>query len=419
MRLIICNLLLVVSILADCQKLDTLTIFACYEQAFRNYPAAKQKDLFKDISGNKVKNIRSNWYPSLSFNGQTTYQSDVIEIPVPDLQIPGQPHDQYKLFFEVNQKIYDGGMNKSNMKIENTNFEIELQQIEIELDALKRRITRIYFLLLLSEKQHDVLSLMINELKDKSIVVESGIKNGVLLPIDKNVLKAEILKLEQKVLDVRLSRESMFKALGELTGMQLDTANIIMLPEAKIIYNTNKLRSEYELFDLQKKQIDVNNILITTANKPKLFAFSQTGYGKPGLNMLNEEFDSYYLVGLGLKWNFFNWGEIKRKEKILHSQKEIINTKQEVFEKNLNISLENEAANIKKYEESVKLDKQILQLRTEIKESSFSQLKNGIITSTDFLSELNAEMQAKLELQTHTILLQQAIFNYLTLKGEI
>ena len=135
--------------------------------------------------------------------------------------------------------------------------------------------------------------------------------------------------------------------------------------------------------------------------------------------MLNEEFDSYYLVGLGLKWNFFNWGEIKRKEKILHSQKEIINTKQEVFEKNLNISLENEAANIKKYEESVKLDKQILQLRTEIKESSFSQLKNGIITSTDFLSELNAEMQAKLELQTHTILLQQAIFNYLTLKGEI
>ena len=154
-------------------------------------------------------------------------------------------------------------------------------------------------------------------------------------------------------------------------------------------------------------------------NRPKFFAFSQAGYGKPGLNMLNEEFDTYYLIGLGLRWSFFDWGDTKRKARILYSQKEIIDTKIETFEKNLNISLENEIANIRKYEKSVELDKQIVQLRTEVKESSFSRLENGVITSTDFLTELNAETKAKLQLETHIILLQQSVFNYLTLKGEI
>ena len=109
----------------------------------------------------------------------------------------------------------------------------------------------------------------------------------------------------------------------------------------------------------------------------------------------------------------------QRKGKILHSNKEIIDTKIEVFEKNLNISLENEIANIKKYEKSVELDRQIVKLRTEVKENAFSRLKNGVITSTDFLTELNAEIQAKLQLETHIVLLQHSVFNYLTLKGEI
>ena len=239
------------------------------------------------------------------------------------------------------------------------------------------------------------------------------------MPADKSVLHAEILKLEQKLTEVSLSKVTMLKILGELTGIELDAGICLILPESDLVYDNINLRPEFELFDLHKKQTDINSKLLTTINRPKLFTYSRTGYGKPGLNMLNDEFDTYYLIGLGFKWNFYDWGDIKRKGKILYSNKEIIDTKIEIFEKNLNISLENEMTNIKKYEKSVELDKQIVKLRTEVKESAFSRLKNGVITSTDFLTELNAEIQAKLQLETHIVLLQQSVFNYLTLKGEI
>ena len=419
MRLICIVLLLLTSFWSFGQMLDTLTLYECYEQAVINYPVVKQKEFIKYAYTNKIKNIRTNWYPSLLLNGQTTYQSDVVDIPVQGLPLPSQPHDQYKIYLELNQQIYDGGTNKSNKNIENTNFEIELKQIEVELSSLKRRITQVFFSILLLEKQHDLLNITLDELKEKLIVVESGIENGVLLSADRNVLQAEILRLEQKVLAIELDRETTLKVLSELTGIELSTGTYLVLPESDLVYDNVNMRPEFELFDLNKKQTDLNSKLISAMNRPKFFAFSQAGYGKPGLNMLNEEFDTYYLIGLGFRWSFFDWGDTKRKAKILYSQKDIIDTKIETFNKNLNISLENEIANIRKYEKSVELDKRIVQLRTEVKESSFSRLENGVITSTDFLTELNAETQAKLQLETHIILLQQSVFNYLTLKGEI
>jgi outer membrane protein TolC len=401
------------------QASDTLTIFECYEHAVENYPVARQKEYFEDSYGNKIRNIKSSWYPSIALGGQGSYQSDVTEISVPGMDLPSQPHDQYKVFVELNQSIYDGGTSKAQKRIESSNFEIELQQVEVELSSLKRRITGIYFSVLLLDKQQQLLGLMLDEMNEKLDVIESGIKNGILLPSDKSILQAEILKIKQKILDASLSRSSMLKSLGELTGLPLNQFTHLELPGDNFIYEGKSSRPEYRMFELKKINMDISSKLMETGRRPRIFAFSQAGYGKPGLNMLNDEFDTYYLIGLGFKWNFLDWGDTKRKEKILGSQKDIIDTRVEVFEKNLNIQLENEMANIRKYENFAELDSIMVKLRVEIKESSFSQLQNGVITSTDFLNELNAEMQARIQMETHIILLQQSLFNYLTLKGEI
>jgi outer membrane protein TolC len=409
----------IVSVWCYGQSSDTLTIFDCYGYAAENYPVTRQKEYFEDAYKNKISNINSDWYPSIAFGGQGSYQSDVTEISVPGMDLPSQPHDQYKIFFELNQSIYDGGTSKSLRRIESNNLDIELQQIEVELSSLKYRITGIYFSVLLLDKQHQLLSLMLDEMTEKLAVVESGIKNGILLPSDRSVLQAEIIKTKQKIIEAEHSKSSMLKSLGELTGITLSPFTCLKFPEDSFIFEGKGLRPEYRMFELQKKNMDMSSKVMEAGKRPRLFAFSQAGYGKPGLNMLNDEFDTYYLIGLGFTWKFLDWGDTKRKEKILNSQKDIIDTKVEVFEKNLNILLENERANIMKYENYAELDSIMVKLRTEIKESSFSQLQNGVITSTDFLTELNAEMQARIQMETHIILLQQSLFNYLTLKGEI
>ena len=154
-------------------------------------------------------------------------------------------------------------------------------------------------------------------------------------------------------------------------------------------------------------------------NKPTVFAFSQLGYGKPGLNMINDEFDSYYVVGVGLKWNFWDWNNTKRKKKIVSFNKDLITTQENTFNKQLNVALKNEKAKIEIYEKAIESDKEIIKLREEVTESARSKLDNGVITSTDYITELTAETQAKLKYETHKIQLVQSKVNYLYIKGAI
>ena len=62
-------------------------------------------------------------------------------------------------------------------------------------------------------------------------------------------------------------------------------------------------------------------------------------------------------------------------------------------------------------------DKLIIEKRKSIKETASSQLANGSITSTDYLIESNAEMQAILNQKIHEIKLMNAISNYNSSKG--
>ena len=63
-------------------------------------------------------------------------------------------------------------------------------------------------------------------------------------------------------------------------------------------------------------------------------------------------------------------------------------------------------------------DKEIIELRKSITLSSESQMINGAITATEYLTEKNEELQAKLNLETHKIELVKAQIDYLTTKGK-
>jgi hypothetical protein len=115
----------------------------------------------------------------------------------------------------------------------------------------------------------------------------------------------------------------------------------------------------------------------------------------------------------------WDWGKTKRERQVLTIQKDIIQTKKETFDKTLIIALQSQTANINKYEQLIIKDNEIIELRSKITKSASSQLENGVITSTDYLTELNAETLSKINLETHKIQLLQTKVNYLTIKGDL
>jgi len=170
---------------------------------------------------------------------------------------------------------------------------------------------------------------------------------------------------------------------------------------------------------LQLQKLEASKKLLDSKLLPKFAAFGQAGYGKPGLNMFAENFDSYYLLGTKLTWNFWNWGQNKNDKKILDLQSNIISSQKESFDLGVKLLLEKNIADITNYREQLAKDEQIIKLRTKIVAAAASQLENGVITATEYVTELNALNTAKLNYETHKVQLMKAQSDYLTTKGKL
>jgi outer membrane protein TolC len=245
------------------------------------------------------------------------------------------------------------------------------------------------------------------------------VDNGTLLPSDLKNLQAKKLDIKQNLEDLNSQVKASYGVLNELTGLKTDTSTLLALPEISIQGEENYQRPENELFQMQKEQLDSRENLLQAQKMPKVFAFGQLGYGKPGLNMLNNEFDSFYIVGARLSWNIWDWNQNKRERQVTRLQKDRIDVRENTFNNQLDIQLEKTEADINKYQKTLERDQKIIGLRKDIMQSTRSMLENGVITSADYITDLNRLTRAKIMQERHKIKLLKARLNYLFTIGKI
>ena len=400
---------------------DTLKLDYCYEQVYEKYPLAGQKVLYKSSTELKLKNLDKNYLPKISITGQSSYQSDVpvIDIGTPLFTPPEINKDQHKIYLDVNQVIYDGGTTSSLKEIERSQLLANKQKIEVELYELKERINSLYFSILLLQEKKRIINLKYKTIEEQLSEIESQIRNGVLPASSRYTLEAELLKTEQELYEIESNRLASLNMLGELIEKKLDGNTILNLP-SPVLSNLKTApgnRPEYMLFELEKNTLESYNEVINTNSIPKINLFGQGGYGRPGLNFLDNTFQPYYIVGINLTWNPINWNRNDNEIQINRLNQKIIDKQKETFDKNLKVNLEKYRAEILMNEELIKKDKEIIELKQKSLYSISSQLKNGTISATVYLTELNSVNQAVLLLKTHEIQLVQAKIDFLTLKG--
>jgi outer membrane protein TolC len=401
--------------------MPSVTLQYCQEQAMANYPSAKDKAQIQAASELKLSSLQTGLLPQVSLNGQATYQSEGIDITLPTQSGPksiSQAKDQYKVTLDVNQLLYDGGSIRDQRKLEESSSAADVQQVEVDLYKIREQVNNAYFFLLSMQENQKLLSTTLDEIKDRESIVASSVQNGVLTPSDMDVLEAERLKVEQQLAEIDISRKSTLNILSILISKPIPDSIRLELPMISVKDTAASARPEYKLFELQAKRLDDSRQLTGSLVKPKVYAFVQGGYGRPGLNMLSNEFSPYYIVGASFKWTLWDWNKNRHDREVFDVQKQMIQDKRETFDVNLNMDLQNRLSTIQKLEEALKRDGQIVELRSRIAKTSASRLENGVITSTDYLTDLDAETIAKINLETHKIQLVQAKANYLLAKGK-
>lgn len=412
-------LMLAMSMQISAQK-EAVTLQQLQSLARENYPLLKQKQVYTDIGNNKAKQLSTNFYPQVSVVGQATYQSEVTEFNIP---IPGttggfqQKPDQYAVGVELKETLFDYGAVKTQKQIERESADLQSKQVDVELIKLKERINTLYGNIYLQQENKKILMLRTTELDAKRKKMRSAVDNGAALQSNFLVLESEYLTTEQKIEEINSNLVIWFKTLSLLTNKSLDTTVVFSDTKKEIALQSAIIRPEFKAFELQSSSLQLREKMMNRNNLPKLFVFGRGYYGRPGYNFLNNEFRPYGMVGAGLNWNISAYYTSGKETKNLKLNNDIISSQKRIFEINLQATMVQQQEEISKLEKMIVMDAKIVDTKTAIRKASSSQLDNGIITSSDFIVDLNSENQSQFNLKLHEIQLMMAKENYNTTLG--
>jgi outer membrane protein TolC len=403
---------------ADAQITRALTIQDCYNLAHQNYPLIKKKEVISKSKGYSIENASKGYLPQLSINGQSTYQSDVTEIPIkiPNTIIPTISKDQYKIYTEVNQTIFDGGIIKTQKRSIEANAAVEDQRLEIDLYNLKERVNQLFFGILLMKEQLTVTEIQKKDIQNGITKTNAAITNGTALKSSSDVLQAELLKVDQHGIELKATQNAYLEILGQFINQSLDENSLFEKP-AQISSSQNISRPELLLFDTEKKAMDVQDELINAKNRPRVSLFVQAGYGRPALNMLKNDFAGYYIGGIRFNWQLSGFYTYKKDKALLENNRKSIEIEKETFLFNTTNTLKQQKEEILKLQGLIKSDDQIILLRNKVKNTAMAQLEYGVINSSDYLREVNAEAEAKQSQLLHEIQLLKAQYDQQTTSG--
>jgi outer membrane protein TolC len=405
-------LLFTISSLCFAQK-TTLSLDSCVQMAKRNFPLIKQNNLIEQSAKNAMSVDNKNWLPKLAFTSRANYQSEVIQFGLQSF-----PHDSYLSALSLEQTLFDAGQMKQQKILDKLNGDNELLKNEIELYKLIDRVNQIYSSILVTRENVKTLNIYKDDIGNRKTILAAAVKNGLSLQSNLDELEAEELKAEQSIAEATDNVNALYESLGLFINKPVDAntefTNEPLLSNTK---NDEINRPELKLFDSQKAMLEVRHKLVVKNTLPKISLNGEGDYGRPGPNFLNQNLRFFAQASINLKWNIGGVYNLSNENQSFNLNKQMVDVQKEVFEFNLKNSLLSQNAQIMSLKKMIEKDKLIIEKRHNIKETAATQLANGAITTSDYLTQLNAEMQAVLNQKVHEIKLMNAITSYNATKG--
>jgi outer membrane protein TolC len=417
---------------------EALTITQCYELARNNYPLIKQHDLINKTEQYNLASAAKGWLPQIAVNAKATYQSDVTKLPfdseklsaiIPGFSIPTLGKDQYQATAELSQTIWDGGVIHSARELTKAQATANRQQLESDLYALNEKVNQLYFGCLLQDELISQNNLLQKELQVNIDRITAMMENGVANQSDKESLEVELLNARQHEIELKAGRKACSRMLGILITppnplkegpyeeLILTTPSIFSVPPQRgwdgRLEELGVNRPELKALEAQSHLTDIQNKQIAAGLMPRIGLFAQGGYGRPGLNMLEDSFEPFYIAGVRLSWNIGKLYTVKNDRRKVETGRRAIGIQRDVFLFNTAMQLMQQNTEIQKMTDLLKAGDEIVRLRTSIKKAAEAKLENGVISVTDLIREINAEDMARQTVAANRIRQLMAIYNYM------
>ena len=398
-----------------------VTVEQCVALAQENYPLIQKYDLLRQSRQIDLSDINKSWLPQIGMYAQGTVQNVVPSFPdalsnVLDqmgTDMKGLGKLQYKVGVDLNQTLWDGGASKANREISESEIARQTTALDVELYAVRERVENLFFSILLVDEQIGQTELTRALLESNLTMLRSMKTNGTATQSDVDMVEAQLLTVQQQITQAKSISNSNRRLLGIYTGRDMNDEKLTK-PSSAMPSELASARPELAMFDARIKSNDARIEGIKSSVMPKIGLFAQAYYGYPGYDyfksMMNRDMSFNVLAGLKISWNIGSFYTKKNNERKLRLANDGVAADREVFLFNTNLQTSSQTAHISELEDIIREDSRIVDLRTNVRRSAESQLRNGLIDATALLTKITDENQARLTSSYHEIQLIQSIY---------
>ena len=374
----------------------------------------------------RVRNIDVERLPAVSALGQSQYQSDVPTAPftLPNGQPAfAPPHFTYDGSLRVDQRLFDPTIDPRRALVRADAAESQAR-IRTSLFALRQEVNEAFFTSALLQEQLGALAASIDDLEARLRETAVRVREGAALAGEAAAVEASLLRSRQQADELRATRAAALARLSRLTGRSIGPEAATSLPDlaaevaaARSALDAQRARPEYEQFDRARDRATRQQDVAAASERPQVSAFGRVGYGRPGLNFINDRAETYALGGLQLQWKAWTWGASARERDALSIQREIVTAEESAFTSGLRRAIENDLASIDRLRGALASDDRILELRDAIDRAARARLREGATTASDYLDRRTEWLTAQFDRARHRVELAQAQAHLLTTLG--
>lgn len=413
-----------------CLAQRIVTLEDCYGAAEKNYPLVRQYELIEKSKDYTLSNASKAYLPQVTLSAKASWQSDVTKFSLdkeklaqsqfgsminPDElagMIPTMSKDQYGASIDFSQTIWDGGAVKARKDAATNQAEADAKSVDASIYGLRAKVNEMFFGIILMQSNIDQCELMLSNLETNYNKVESYIENGVAGQADLDAIRIQQLKTKQEALNLRNTKSAYLRMLGLLTGISFEEDTELVKPEPVMTGSGSEiLRPELAMYEAQLKALESQNKQITAGLTPKFGLYVSGGYGRPGLNMLDNEFKPYLTAGVRMTWNIGNFYTKKNDLRILETRKAGIETQRQTFLLNTSIDVSGKDGEIKTLREQLEYDDEIIALRKSVLKANEARMAEGTISGSDLVGFMNDELLAEQEKAAHEVRMLLAMYN--------
>lgn len=395
---------------------DTIRYRDLLSQAVSADPRQRQLRLQEEATSLRLRNIAAERLPSLALDGQAQYQSAVTTIPiaVPGVSIPTPPHDTYDAHLGADAPLIDPTL-ASRREVERARLAESRAQVRTTLFALRQEVTDAFFTAAGLQERISETDAAITDLSARLREMVVRFREGAALRGDTAAIAATLDERRQDRLALATDRGAALARLALLTGRPIGGDAVLVAPtmaalvaDAARVLDTVRSRPEFEQFAATRQRLDEQSRLAAARERPRISAFARLGYGRPGLNALSSDFQSYWLAGVRVHWMPFDWGTTSRDQELLSLEREVVATNEAAFGRSLARQAQPTLATIVRLDSTLALDERIIALREQVAREARAQLAEGVITSATYVDKSTDLLVARLRRVQHRVALDQA-----------